>query len=211
MKKGILGIKLGMTQVFGEKGEAIPVTVIQAGPCVVVQKKTVESDGYNAIQVGLGEVKERRVNKPLAGHFKQAGVKPYRYLRELPLENVEEYQLGQEIRADIFQPGELVDVTGVSKGKGFAGGIKRHGFHRGPMEHGSKYHRRPGSLAAKGPARVFKGRKLPGHTGAERVTVQNLLVVRTDPERNILMVRGAVPGPNRTLVTVRNAVKQSGR
>lgn len=207
MQKGILGKKIGMTQVFDEAGRVIPATVIQAGPCVVVQKKTVDTDGYNALQVGFEPIKESRVNKPLRGHFARAKVKPFRYLRELRLESVDEYQVGQEIKADIFRPGERVDVTGISKGKGFAGGIKRHGFQRGPMAHGSKYHRRPGSLGAKGPARVFKGRKLPGRMGGERVTVLNLEVIRSDAERNLLLVKGAVPGPRRGLLIIKNSVK----
>lgn len=207
MAKGILGRKLGMTQVFDERGHVVPVTVIEAGPCVVVQKKTPENDGYSAIQVGFGSMRESLANKPLRGHFQKAGIRPLRFLREFRVDNVESYEVGQQIKVDIFAPGEKVDVTGTSKGKGFAGGIKRHGFQRGPMKHGSKYHRRPGSLAAKGPARVFKGRRLPGHMGVERVTVQNLEVVRVDPERNLLVLRGAVPGPRRSLVMIRSAVK----
>ncbi len=207
MKKGILGRKVGMTQLFTEQGLAVPVTVIEAGPCHVVQKKTVEKDGYSAIQVGFGEKRERLFNKPVKGHFNKAGVRPLRFLRELRVEDSDSYQVGQEIKADLFSPGEKVDVVGTSKGRGFAGGIKRHGFHRGPMAHGSKYHRRPGSLGAKGPARVFKGRKLPGHLGAERVTVQNLEVVRVDADRNLLAVKGAVPGPRGGLVIVRDSVK----
>lgn len=207
MAKGILGRKVGMTQIFNEEGQLIPVTVIEAGPCYVVQKKTVENDGYNALQLGFMEKKESRVNKPLLGHFKKAQVKPLRYLREIRVDNIDDYQVGQEIRADIFSPGELVDVTGTSKGKGFAGGIKRHGFQRGPMAHGSKYHRRPGSLGAKGPARVFKGRKLPGRMGGDRVTIQNLQVVKVDPENNLLVVKGAVPGPRGGLLIIKNAVK----
>lgn len=207
MQKGILGKKIGMTQIFDEAGRAIPATVIQAGPCVVVQKKTVATDGYNALQVGFEPIRESRVNKPLRGHFAKAKVGPFRYLRELRLENVEDYQVGQEIKADIFKPGERVDVTGISKGKGFAGGIKRHGFQRGPMAHGSKYHRRPGSLGAKGPARVFKGRKLPGHMGGERVTILNLEVLKSDPERNLLLVKGAVPGPRMGLLIIKDSVK----
>lgn len=207
MRKGILGKKIGMTQVFDETGRAIPVTVIQAGPCVVIRKKETAIDGYDAVQVGFEPVKEGKVNKPLLGYFNKAGVTPFRYIREFRLENPAEYQIGQEIKADVFSPGEKVDVTGISKGKGFAGGIKRHGFHRGPMEHGSKYHRRPGSLAAKGPARVFKGRRLPGHLGAERVTVQGLEVVRNDPERNLLLIKGSVPGPRHGLLVIKNSVK----
>ena len=207
MKKAILGKKVGMTQVFTDQGLAVPVTVIEAGPCQVVQKRTVERDGYSAIQVGFGEKREKLFNKPIKGHFNKAGIKPLRFLRELRIEDCEGYQVGQEIKADLFSTGEKVDVVGTSKGRGFAGGIKRHGFHRGPMAHGSKYHRRPGSLGAKGPARVYKGRKLPGHYGAERVTVQNLEVVRVDPDRNLLAIRGAVPGPRGGLVIIRDSVK----
>lgn len=207
MKKAILGKKVGMTQVFTDQGLAVPVTVIEAGPCQVIQKRTVERDGYSAIQVGFGEKREKLFNKPIKGHFNKAGVKPLRFLRELRIEDCESYQVGQEIKADLFNTGEKVDVVGTSKGRGFAGAIKRHGFHRGPMAHGSKYHRRPGSLGAKGPARVYKGRKLPGHYGAERVTVQNLEVVRVDPDRNLLAIRGAVPGPRGGLVIIRDSVK----
>lgn len=207
VKKGILGTKVGMTQVFDENGQAIPVTVIEAGPCVVLKKRTPELDGYSAIQVGYKEIKERKVNKPDKGQFAKANVKPTKWIREFKVEDVSAYEIGQKITVDIFQTGELVDVTGISKGKGFAGGIKRHGFHRGPMAHGSKYHRRPGSLGAKGPARVFKGRKLPGRSGGERVTVQNLEVVRVYPEKNIILIKGAVPGPRKGLLSIRNAVK----
>ncbi len=207
MRKGILGKKIGMTQIFDAGGRAVPVTVVEAGPCVVIQKKTAATDGYGAVQVGFDPVKENRVNKPLQGHFHKAGTAPFRYIRELRLEDNQDYQVGQEIKADIFNAGDRVDVTGISRGKGFAGGIKRHGFHRGPMEHGSKYHRRPGSLAAKGPARVFKGRRLPGHMGAERVTVLGLEVVNNDPERNILLLKGSVPGPQQGLLLIKNSVK----
>ncbi|MCL6638756.1 MAG: 50S ribosomal protein L3 [Firmicutes bacterium] len=209
MPKGILGKKVGMTQIFNEQGLAIPVTVIEAGPCIVVQKKTPEKDGYSAIQVGFGEKKERLVNKPAKGHFAKAGVKPVRFLREFRVDNADAFQVGQEILADVFAEGEKVDVIGTTKGRGFSGGIKRHGFHRGPMAHGSKYHRRPGSLGAKGPARVYKGRKLPGQYGAERVTMQNLEVIKVDPARNLLAVRGAVPGPRGGLVIVKETVKGS--
>lgn len=207
MPKGILGKKVGMTQIFTDKGVAIPVTVVEAGPCVVVQKKTVDNDGYNAIQMGFGVKRENLINKPVKGHLAKAGVRPVRFLRELKIEDPENFQLGQEIKADIFGEGEKVDVVGTSKGKGFAGGIKRHNFHRGPMAHGSKYHRRPGSSAAKGPARTFKGRKLPGHMGFARVTVQNLEVVKVDAERNLLAIKGAVPGPRGGLLLVKNSVK----
>lgn len=207
MRKAIIGRKLGMTQIFTDDGRCLPVTLIEAGPCVVVQKKTKETDGYEAIQVGFGPTKAHRLNRPLRGHFARAKVQPFRYLRELRLDNAREYEVGQELRVDMFRPGERVDVTATSRGRGFAGGIKRHGFRRGPMSHGSKYHRRPGSLAAKGPARVFKGRRLPGRLGGERVTVLNLEVVRVDPERNLLLIKGAVPGVRRCLVTVRDSVK----
>ncbi|KAF1085223.1 50S ribosomal protein L3 [Sporotomaculum syntrophicum] len=207
MPKAILGKKVGMTQVFTEQGIALPVTVIEAGPCVIAQKKTVEHDGYAAIQVGFGEKRENLVNKPMKGHYEKAGIKPKRYLREIRVDDIDAYEVGQEIKADIFAPGEKVDVVGTTKGRGFSGGIKRHGFHRGPMAHGSKYHRRPGSLGAKGPARVFKGRKLPGHYGAERVTIQNLEVVRVDAGQNLLAIKGAIPGPRGGLVMVKKSVK----
>lgn len=198
---------MGMSQVFDEEGRLVPVTVIEAGPCVVVQKKTADTDGYEAIQVGFKPVKENKVNRPLRGHFAAAKVQPFRYIREFRLENVNDFQVGQELKVDMFQPGETVDVIGISRGHGFAGGIKRHGFRRGPMAHGSKYHRRPGSLGAKGPARVFKGRRLPGRLGSDRVTIQNLEVVRVDPERNLLLIKGSVPGVRNNLITIRNSVK----
>jgi len=207
MAKGILGRKVGMTQVYLTDGRAVPVTVIEAGPCMVVQKRTPERDGYHAVQLGFGERRVRLLNKPLRGHLARAGVRAVRYLREIRLPDAGTYEVGQEIKSDIFQVGERVDVTGTSKGRGFAGGIKRHGFHRGPMAHGSKYHRRPGSQGAKGPARVFKGRKLPGHLGAHRTTVLNLEVVRVDPARNLLAVKGAVPGSRGSLVIVRETVR----
>ncbi|MBC7346185.1 MAG: 50S ribosomal protein L3 [Clostridia bacterium] len=207
MRKGIIGRKLGMTQVFTEDGRCVPVTVLQAGPCVVIQKKMKETDGYEAIQVGFEPIPEHRVNRPLRGHFARAKVAPFRHIRELRVDNIGDYQVGQELRVDLFRPGELVDVTGITRGRGFAGGIKRHGFRRGPMAHGSKYHRRPGALAAKGPARVFKGRRLPGRLGGEQVTIQNLEVVRVDPERNLLLLKGSVPGVRRSLVTIRSAIK----
>ncbi|MBC7341471.1 MAG: 50S ribosomal protein L3 [Clostridia bacterium] len=205
--KAILGRKLGMTQVFDEEGRAVPVTVIKAGPCVVVRRKRKDPDGYDAIQVGFEAVKESKLTKPVRGQFAKAKVGPFRVLREFRVGEGEEYSVGQEIKADVFSAGELVDVTATSKGKGFAGGIKRHGFQRGPMAHGSKYHRRPGSLGAKGPARTFKGRKLPGHLGAARVTVQNLKVVSADAERNLLLVQGSVPGPAKGLVVVKSPAK----
>ncbi len=198
-----------MTQVFDEEGKAVPVTVIKAGPCYVVRKRLPERDGYAALQLGFEEIRPERLNRPLRMYFEKCKVKPLRYLRELrvEVEDLARYEEGQEIRVDIFSPGELVDVTGISRGKGFAGGIKRHGFQRGPMAHGSKYHRRPGALGAKGPARVFKGRKLPGRMGGRRVTVQNLKVVKVDPAHNLLLVRGAVPGPNLGILMIRNAVR----
>ncbi|MEG6523422.1 50S ribosomal protein L3 [Desulfotomaculum sp. 1211_IL3151] len=207
MPKGILGKKIGMTQIFNDAGVAIPVTVVEAGPCLVVQKRTPENDGYSAIQLGFGEKRENLLNKPTKGHLAKAGVRPVRFLREFKVDDLEAFEVGQEIKADIFAEGEKVDVVGTSKGKGFAGGIKRHNFHRGPMTHGSKYHRRPGSSAAKGPARTFKGRKLPGHHGFDRVTVQNLELVKVDPERNLLAIKGAVPGPRGGLLLVKNSVK----
>lgn len=209
MSNGILGRKVGMSQVFDEEGKAVPVTVIEAGPCYVVQKKTPERDGYAALQLGFEEIEANRLNRPLRGHFAKNGVRPLRFLKEIRLDNdaVNNYEVGQEVKVDIFNPGDYVDVQGVTKGKGFAGGIKRHGFHRGPMKHGSKYHRRPGSLGAKGPARVFKGRKLPGRAGGEMRTVKNLKVVKVDPEHNLLLVRGAVPGPRMGLLLIKNSAR----
>jgi len=208
--KSILGKKIGMTQIFTEEGIVIPVTVIEAGPVKVVQKKTVEKDGYNAIQVGFGEVKEKRVNKPLKGHFGKANVEVKRFLREIKVDNIDAYEVGQEIKADIFNVGDRVDVIGISKGKGYQGTIKRHNQHRGPMAHGSKYHRGVGSMGASAyPSRIFKGKKMPGHMGHERVTVQNLEVVRVDAERNFILVKGAVPGPKGGLVTIKETVKAS--
>ncbi|ADL42148.1 50S ribosomal protein L3 [Caldicellulosiruptor obsidiansis OB47] len=208
MTKGILGKKIGMTQVFDEEGRVIPVTVIEAGPCVVVQKKTVEKDGYSAIQVGFEDIKESKLNKPLRGHFAKHGVKPKRYLRELRLKDADKYEVGQEIRVDIFQPGERVDVTGISKAKGFQGVIKRHGQQRGPMSHGSMYHRRVGSMGSNTfPARTFPGKKMPGRMGGERVTVLNLQVVKVDPDRNLLLVKGSVPGNKNSLLIIRDSVK----
>lgn len=207
LQKAIMGIKVGMTQIFSEEGKAIPVTVVEAGPCTVLQKKKDETDGYNAIQVGFYNLKENKANKPLKGHFKKANVKPLRFIREFRMANVDEYDIGQDINVDVFSPGDVIDVVGTSKGKGFAGGVKRHNFRRGSMGHGSKYHRRPGSLGAKGPARVFKGRKLPGRLGGERVTVQGLQVVKVYPERNLILIRGSIPGPKKGLVLIKNSVK----
>lgn len=205
--KAILGKKIGMTQMFSPEGKAVPITVVQAGPCVVVQTKTTDNDGYEAIQVGFDEIKEFRANKPQKGHFAKAKVKPTRYLREFRVENASEYQLGQEIKADIFAVGDQIDVTGKGKGKGFQGSIKRHGQSRGPMAHGSKYHRRSGSLGAMGNNRVFVGHKLPGRMGGLKVTVQNLEVFKVDLERNLILVKGAIPGANKSMVTIKSAVK----
>ncbi len=212
MKKAIIGKKIGMTQVFTPDGRLLPVTVIEAGPNTVVQKKTVEKDGYEAIQVGFNAYPEYRVEKlvtkPLKGHFKKAGVAPTRRLREFRLEDCSAYDVGAVIKADVFAEGELVDITGTSKGHGFTGAIYRWNQHTGPMKHGSKYHRGLGSMGANStPSRVFKNKHMPGHYGVEKVTIQNLTVVRVDAERNLLLVRGAVPGPNGGYLTVRNAIK----
>lgn len=210
--KGILGKKIGMTQVFNNEGDVIPVTVVQAGPCVVLQKKQVDSDGYEAIQLGFEEKKERRrkgrgANKPEKKHAEAAGTKPQKFVKEIRGVNLDDYELGAEVKADLFEEGELVDVTGTSKGKGFAGSIKRHNQRRGPMSHGSHYHRGPGSLGAIAPNRVFKGHKLPGRMGGERVTTQNLEVVRVDKENNLLLIKGSVPGPKNSYLVIRSAVK----
>lgn len=208
MKKAILGLKVGMTQIFDNEGKAIPVTVISANPNIVVQKKTVENEGYEAIQVGFDDKAEKKVTKPIKGHFAKAKVATKRYLREFRLEDVGTYEVGQEIKVDIFKEGEKVDISGVSKGKGFAGAIKRHNFHRGPMKHGSKYHRWAGSMgASSSPSRTLPGKKLPGHMGAENTTVVNLEVVKVDPEKNIILVRGGVPGIRGSLVMIKNTVK----
>lgn len=207
MSKGILCKKIGMTQVFIEGGRLIPVTVVEAGPCFVVQKKTVAIDGYNAIQLSFDELSEQAANKPAKGHFRKASLKPFRFTREFKVNDIDTYEVGQEIKADVFTVGDKVDVVGTSKGKGFAGMIKRHNGHRGPMKHGSKYHRRTGSLGAKGPARVFKGRNLPGRMGGERVTVQNLEVVRVDADKNLILIKGAVPGAKKSLLVLKPSVK----
>ena len=208
MKKAILTTKVGMTQVFSEDGVLTPVTVLQAGPCVVTQVKTVENDGYSAVQVGFGDIREKLVNKPKKGHFAKAGVTAKRFLKEFRLEDAESYTLGQEIKADVFAAGDKVDTTAKSKGKGFQGAIKRHGQSRGPMAHGSKYHRHAGSNgSATTPGRVFKGKHMPGHMGAVRVTVQNLEVVSVDAEKNLILVKGAVPGPKKSLVMLKESVK----
>ncbi|MHB8074594.1 50S ribosomal protein L3 [Desulfosporosinus fructosivorans] len=207
MSKGILGKKIGMTQIFTPEGQVVPVTVVEAGPCPVVQKKTVASDGYNAIQIGFSLLRESLSNKPRKGHFQKASLKPMRYVREFKISDVESYEIGQEVKADLFAVGDKIDVVGTSKGKGFAGMIKRHNASRGPMAHGSKYHRRTGSLGAKGPARVFKGRELPGRMGGERVTIQNLEVVRVDVDKNLILIKGSVPGANKSLLILKPSVK----
>ena len=224
MKKAILATKVGMTQIFKEDGSLVPVTVLQAGPCVVTQIKTVENDGYEAVQVGFVDKKERITNKDkngkkevvhrhgvgkaMKGHFDKAGVPAKRYVREFKFENVSDYALGNEIKADIFEAGDKIDASAVSKGKGFQGAIKRHGQHRGPMAHGSKFHRHQGSNGAcSSPSRVFKGKGMPGHMGCVKVTVQNREVVRVDAEKNLLLVKGSVPGPKKALITVRETVK----
>ncbi|MDO9535449.1 MAG: 50S ribosomal protein L3 [Bacillota bacterium] len=209
MNKAILAKKLGMTQIFDAEGRAIPVTVLEAGPCTVIDKRTPDRDGYTAIQIGFKAVKENRLNKPQLGHFAKAGVAPLKFVREMRLVDTEGYEVGQEIRADIFKPGDYVDVTGISKGKGFAGSIKRHGHSRGPMTHGSRYQRGPGSLGAVDAARVFKGHKLPGRMGGDKVTSQKLKVVKVDAGKNLLLVRGAVPGPRNGLLVIKNSVKAS--
>lgn len=208
MKKAILATKVGMTQIFNEDGVLTPVTVLQAGPCVVTQVKTVENDGYSAVQVGFIDKREKLVNKPMKGQFDKAGVSYKRFVREFKLEDAENYALGQEIKADVFEAGEKIDATAVSKGKGFQGAIKRHGMSRGPMTHGSKYHRHAGSNgAASDPSKVFKGKKMPGQMGNKKITIQNLEIVKVDTKNNLLLVKGAVPGPKKSLVTIKETVK----
>ncbi|MFC5559514.1 50S ribosomal protein L3 [Ureibacillus thermophilus] len=209
MTKGILGRKIGMTQVFAENGDLIPVTVIEATPNVVLQKKTVENDGYEAIQLGFEDKREKLANKPEKGHVAKANTAPKRFIREIRGVNLDEYEVGQEVKVDIFAEGDWVDVTGTSKGKGFQGVIKRHGQSRGPMAHGSRYHRRPGSMGPIAPNRVFKSKNLPGQTGGNKVTIQNLQIVKVIPERNLLLIKGNVPGSRKSLVTVKSAVKKS--
>ncbi len=228
MKKAILATKVGMTQIFNEDGSLTPVTVLQAGPCAVTQIKTVENDGYSAVQVGFVDKKEKIVNKDKGGkkeiihrhgvnkaekgHFDKAGVSCKRFVRELKLDNAEEYTLGSEIKADIFEAGDRVDATAISKGKGFQGAIKRHGQHRGPMTHGSKFHRHQGSNGAcSSPSKVFKGKGMPGHMGCVKVTVQNLTVVRVDADKNLILVKGAVPGPRKALVTIKETSKVNAK
>ena len=208
MKKGIIGKKIGMTQIFDEKGNVVPVTVIEATPNVVAQVKTVETDGYNSIQLGYGEVKDKHINKPEKGHFTKAGLAAKKHLREFRVEDVENYKVRDEVKADIFAAGEKIDVQGTTKGKGFQGVIKRHGQHRGPMGHGSMYHRRPGSMGSTStPGRVFKGKKLPGHMGRVTVTIQNLDVVRVDMDKNVILVKGSVPGAKGAILKIKSAVK----
>ena len=210
MSKAILGRKLGMTQIFTEEGKVVPVTVVESGKNVVIQNKTVETDGYNAVQLGFGEVKEYKVTKPLKGRFEKVGIQPVKFIREMRLAAPSEYKVGDVIGVDVFTAGELVDVTGTSKGKGFAGTVKRHHFARGPMGHGSKSHREPGSTGAMisgHGGRVLKGKKLPGHMGHERVTVQCLTVVKVDTDRNLLLIKGAIPGPKKSFLVIRNTVK----
>ena len=218
MNKAILATKVGMTQIFNEDGALVPVTVLQAGPCVVTQVKTVENDGYSAVQVGFVDKKSKYVdgklvhrhgaNKAEQGHFDKAGVSAKRYVKEFKFDNAEEYTVAQEIKADVFTAGDKVDATAISKGKGFQGAIKRHGQSRGPMAHGSKFHRHAGSNGAcSSPSKVFKGKKMPGHMRCKKITIQNLEIVRVDADKNLLLVKGAVPGPKKSLVTIKETVK----
>ena len=208
MKKAIVATKVGMTQIFNEDGVLTPVTVLQAGPVYVSQIKTVENDGYEAVQVAYGDVREKLVNKPVKGHLEKAGIENKRFLTEFKFENAAEYELGQEIKADIFEAGDKIDVTAKTKGKGFQGAIKRHGQSRGPMAHGSKFHRHQGSNGAcSSPSKVFKGKGMPGHMGSVKVTTQNLEVVRVDADKNLLLIKGAVPGAKKALITVKETTK----
>ncbi|PKG24549.1 50S ribosomal protein L3 [Niallia nealsonii] len=207
MTKGILGRKVGMTQVFAENGNLIPVTVVEAAQNVVLQKKSVETDGYEAVQIGFEDKREKLANKPEKGHVAKANTAPKRFVRELREVSLEEYEVGQEVKVNVFAEGDIVDVTGISKGKGFQGSIKRHGQSRGPMAHGSRYHRRPGSMGPVAPNRVFKGKALPGRMGGEQVTVQNLEIVKVDVERNLLLIKGNVPGSKKALLKIKTAVK----
>ncbi len=208
MTKAILAKKVGMTQIYDEQGRVMPVTVLEAGPCRVVQVKNEETDGYNSIQIGFIDKKEQRVNRPLKGHFQKANLKPLRYLREFRIDDPAAYKSGQEIKADCFSAGDYVDISAIARGKGFAGSIKKMGFSRGPKTHGSHYHRGPGSLGAVAPARVFKGRRLPGRMGGWRRTVQSLRVVEADAAKNLILVRGSVPGPRGGLVEIKESVKR---
>jgi len=208
MKKGLIGKKLGMTQIFWDDGSVIPVTAIEAGPCVVIQKKTGDTDGYDAVQLGFDRVKEKAVTKPLKGHFKKADKGCFRTLREFKLESTDEYEVGSELKADIFQVGDYVDVVGTTKGRGFAGVVKRHGFRGGRATHGSMFHRAPGSIGSSAwPSRVFKGKRLPGHMGNRRQTVQNLMVVGVRPEQNLILVKGAVPSSTNGIVLIKDSIK----
>ena len=208
MKKALIGKKVGMTQIFDGTGKVIPVTAIEVGPCVVAQIKTEETDGYNSIQLGFGTIKENKVNKPEKGHFTKASIVPTKYLREFRVDSIENIKVGDELKADIFAVGDKIDVQGTSKGKGFQGVIKRHGQHRGPMGHGSMYHRRPGSMGSTStPGRVFKGKRLPGHMGVETVTIQNLEVIRIDLDKNIILVKGSVPGAKGSILKIKSSVK----
>jgi len=208
MKKAIMGTKLGMTQIFDENRRVVPVTVVEAGPCVILQKKTIEKDGYESIKVAFGAIRENLVSKPKKGEFTKAGVAVKRHIKEFRLEDVSSYEVGTEIKADVFAAGDKIDVSGVSKGKGFQGVIKRWNFHRGPMSHGSKFHRAVGSMGASSdPSRTFKNKRMPGHMGNVNRTVLNLEVVRVIPEKNIILIKGGIPGPNKGLVVIRDAVK----
>ena len=210
MKKGLIGKKIGMTQIFDGTGKVIPVTAIEVGPCVVAQIKTEETDGYNSIQLGFGTIKENKVNKPEKGHFTKASIVPTKYLREFRVDSIENIKVGDELKADIFAVGDKIDVQGTSKGKGFQGVIKRHGQSRGPMGHGSMYHRRPGSMGPTStPGRVFKGKKLPGHMGMQTVTIQKLEIVNVDLDKNVILVKGSVPGNKGAILKIRNSVKSS--
>lgn len=208
MKKAIMGKKLGMTQIFDENRRVVPVTVVEAGPCVVIQKKTIENDGYNAIKVGFGDIREKLVNKPMKGQFAKAGAPLKRFVKEFRLEDISAYEVGQEFKADIFAAGDKIDVSGISKGKGFQGVIKRWNASRGPMSHGSKFHRAVGSMGASSdPSRTFKNKHMPGHMGNVNTTVLNLEIVKVMPEKNIILIKGGIPGPNKGTVVIRNAVK----
>ena len=208
MKKAILGKKIGMTQIFDDNGVVIPVTAIEAGPCIVSQIKTIEKDGYNSVQMAFGEVKEKKLTKAIKGHFAKANVTMRKHLKEFRLDSIEGINLGDEIKADIFNVGEKVDIQGTSKAKGFQGVIKRHGNSRGPMGHGSMYHRRPGSMGpTTSPGRVFKGKKLPGHMGKDTITIQNLEIVRIDLDKNVLLIKGSVPGNKNSILKIKNAIK----
>ena len=208
--KAIIGKKVGMTQIFDEKGYVIPVTAIEAGPCVVAQVKSVDTDGYDAVQLGFGEVKEKHINKPEKGHFAKSKLTAKKHLREFRTNSVADVKVGDEVKADVFAAGDKIDVQGTSKGKGFQGVIKRHGQSRGPMGHGSMYHRRPGSMGSTStPGRVFKGKKLPGHMGVQTVTIQNLEVVRVDMDKNVILVKGSVPGPKGAILKIKETVKSA--